>query len=54
VSEVVTLELPSDLVRQARALAASKNRRFEDAVAEWIGRAVAEPPIDALSDAEFN
>ena len=52
-SEVVTLELPSDLVRQARALAASTNRRFEDAVAEWIEWAVAEPPIDTLSDAEL-
>ena len=52
-SERVTLELPSELVRQARALAASTNRRFEDAVAEWIGQAVAEPPIESLPDAEL-
>lgn len=39
-SEVVTLELPSDLLRQARALAASTNRRFE-------------PPVDSLPDADL-
>jgi hypothetical protein len=53
VSEVVTLELPTELVRQARALAAATNRRFEDAVAEWIGRAVAEPPVESLTDADL-
>jgi hypothetical protein len=49
-SETVTLELPADLVRRARALAAATNRRFEDAVAEWIGRVVAEPPVESLPD----
>lgn len=52
-SELVTLELPSDLVRQARAVAASTNRRFEDVVAEWIERAIAEPPVESLPDAEL-
>ena len=52
-SERVTLELPSELVRQARALAASTNRRFEDAVAEWIEQAIAEPSVESLSDAEL-
>lgn len=51
-SEQLTLELPSELVRQARALAASTNRRLEDAVAEWIGRAISEPPVESLSDSE--
>jgi hypothetical protein len=50
VSEVVTLELPSELVRQARALAAATNRPFDEAVADWIGRAVADPPVESLSD----
>jgi hypothetical protein len=50
VSELVTLDLPPDLVRRARELAAATNRRFEDAVAEWIERAVADPPVEALPD----
>jgi hypothetical protein len=49
-SEVITLEVPSDLARQARALAAATNRRLEDAVVEWIGRAVADPPVESLPD----
>jgi hypothetical protein len=52
-SETVTLELPDDLARQARSLAAAANRRLEDAAVEWIARAVAEPPIEALPDAEL-
>jgi len=51
-SEVVTLELPAELMRQARELAAATNRRFEDAVADWIGRAVADPPVETLTDAQ--
>jgi hypothetical protein len=52
-SEVVTLELPTDLVRRARALAAATNRRFEDVVAEWIGRVVDEPPVESLPDEQL-
>ena len=50
-SERITLELPADLVRQARELAASSNRRLDDAVAEWIRRAIADPPVETLPDA---
>jgi hypothetical protein len=50
VSEVLTLELPEDLARRARALAAATNRRFEDAVVDWISRAVAEPVVESLPD----
>jgi hypothetical protein len=49
-SETVTLEIPDDLARRARALAALTNRRLEEAVLDWIGRAVAEPPVEAISD----
>ena len=49
-SESVTLELPADLVRQARAAAAASNRRLDDAVADWIGRGVADPPVESLPD----
>jgi hypothetical protein len=52
-SEVVTLELPADLVRRARALAAATNRRFEDVVAEWIGRVVDDPPVESLPDEQI-
>ena len=52
-SERITLELPVELVRQARALAAATNRPFEDAVADWIGRAVADPPVESLPDAQL-
>lgn len=49
-SERVTLELPSDLVRQARESAAASNRRLDDVIAEWLGRAVADPPVENLPD----
>lgn len=52
-SERITLELPAELLRQARELAAATNRPFEDAVADWIGRAVADPPVEALPDAQI-
>lgn len=52
-SERITLELPVELVRQARELAAATNRPFEDAVADWIGRAIADPPVESLPDAQL-
>jgi len=39
--ETVTLEVPDELARRARALAAATHRRFEDAVLDWLRRAVA-------------
>jgi hypothetical protein len=52
-SEKVTIELPDELSRQARRLAAAGNRRLEDAVIDWINRAVSEPVIEALPDDEL-
>ncbi len=52
-SETLTVELPTELARQARALAIAGNRRLEDVVLEWIGRAVADPPVESLPDAEL-
>lgn len=49
-NESITLELPAEPVRQARAAAAARNRRLDDAVADWIGRAVADPPAETLPD----
>lgn len=52
-SEIVTLEIPDDLARRARALAAATHRRFEEAVVDWIGRAVEEPAVESLPDASL-
>jgi hypothetical protein len=49
-SEVLTVELPDELARSARALAAATNRRLEDAVVDWISQAIREPAIESLSD----
>ena len=49
-SETVTLEIPDELARRARALAAATHRRFEDAVVDWLRRAVEEPAIESLPD----
>src|SRR5262249_50251234 len=51
-SDKVTIELPDELARRARALAVAGHRRLEDAVVEWIRRAVTEPEVDALPDDE--
>jgi predicted transcriptional regulator len=47
-SELLTLELPDQLARQARALAAATNRPIEEAIVEWIEKAVAELEVEAL------
>lgn len=52
-SELVTLQLPSELARQARAVAAATNRRLEDALIEWIERAINDPPVESLTDADL-
>jgi hypothetical protein len=52
-SERLTVELSDDVARRARALAAAANRPVEEAVAEWIGRAVTEPTVEALPDDEL-
>lgn len=49
-SELLTVEIPDDLARRARALAAASHRRLEDAVVDWIGQAVADPEVESLLD----
>lgn len=51
-SESMTLDVPADLARRARSLAAATNRRVEDVVVEWLGQIAAESPVELLSDAE--
>jgi hypothetical protein len=52
-SETVTLEVPDELARRARALATATRRRFEDVVVDGLRRAVEEPPVEALPDGEL-
>ena len=52
-SETVTLEVPDELARRARALAVATHRRFEDVVLDWLRRAVEEPAVEALPDGEL-
>ena len=41
-SELLTLELPDEIARRARELAAATNRQIEEAAVEWISQAVIE------------
>jgi hypothetical protein len=52
-SEVLTVEIPDDLAKQARAAASASQRRVEDAIVDWIRKAVAEPDVSAISDAQL-
>ncbi len=47
-SEKVVIDLPDELSSKARRLAAAGNRPLEDAVIDWINRAVSEPDMEAL------
>jgi hypothetical protein len=52
-SQTLTVLLPDELARRARSVAAAGNRRLEDAVIDWISRAVAEPEIEGLPGDEL-
>jgi len=49
-TEQLTLDLPEELARRAREFAAATHRRVEDAIVEWIDRAVTEQDFAHLSD----
>jgi hypothetical protein len=49
-SKIVTLEIPEEVERNAREVAARTQRRVEDVLTEWLGRAAAELPVDDLRD----
>ncbi len=49
-SEIVTVELPDELARRARAMAAYTQRRVEEVLIEWIDRAGAELSLELLPD----
>ena len=52
-TETVTLQLPADLVQQARTVANQTQRPFVDVLEDWIRRAGAEPILESLPDAEL-
>ena len=52
-SEILMLEIPEELARQARQFAAARQCRLEDAVVDWITQAVAEPDVESLPDHEL-
>ena len=52
-TEKVTIELPEDVARQVRTVAAHTQRSFEDVLLEWIRRIGAEPALESLPDAEL-
>jgi hypothetical protein len=51
-TESMTLDLPPDVIHRARSVAAATNRRVEEVVVEWLGRAAAETPVETMPDAE--
>jgi hypothetical protein len=52
-SEIVTLELPEHVVRSARVVAVRTHRHVEEVLVDWIDQAVAEVPVESLSDIEI-
>lgn len=49
-SEIVTLELPDMLTRQAKEVAAVTHRRMEDILIDWLERSLTDLPVESLSD----
>lgn len=48
--ETVTLELPEEVARRVREVAARTDRRLEDVLIEWIDRVVSDLPVESLPD----
>ena len=45
--------MPDELAQRVRAIAAATNRRLEDVLVDCIGRAVAEPVVESVTDDEI-
>ena len=52
-SEMVTLELPDNVLHRAQEVAPRTHRRVEDVLVEWIDQAAAHMPVESLSDADI-
>ena len=49
-SQTIILELPEELALRAKEVASRTQRRVEEVLVDWLHQAVADPPIEALSD----
>jgi uncharacterized protein YbgA (DUF1722 family) len=49
-SEIVTLEIPTTLVQQAKEIAQLTDRPLEAVLIEWIDRASVDLPIETMPD----
>ncbi len=49
-TQTVTLQLPNRVATTARSLAQQTKRPIEDILVEWLDQAVADLPIDSLTD----
>lgn len=49
-NELVTLELPRELVVKAREAARATNTRFDSAMADWIERGLRDLPVERCTD----
>lgn len=52
-TEKVTIELPDDVARQVRTVAARTQRSVDEVLVDWIRRAGAEPALDLLPDEDL-
>jgi hypothetical protein len=52
-SEVLTLEIPDDLAKRARAVASASQLRLEDAIVDWIRNALPELDVSTIPDAQI-
>jgi hypothetical protein len=52
-AEKVIIELPEDIVRQVRTVAARTQRSVDEVLVDWIRRAGSEPVLELLPDEEL-
>jgi antitoxin component of RelBE/YafQ-DinJ toxin-antitoxin module len=51
--KTITLEIPEELERDARAVAQTTGMRVEDVLTDWLSRVAAELPLDSPPDARI-
>lgn len=49
-NKTITLEIPEDIERDARAVAQQTGVRLEDVLTEWLERFASEMPLDSMTD----
>jgi hypothetical protein len=51
--EIVTLEIPENVARNAREIAKRTQRPMEEVLIDWIDKAATELPVESLSDEQI-